>query len=539
MNITISREAEGARLLDDPHFRGRWRALCECCPWSTSYQLPAFVLAWYRIYGGKFEPVIVTGRDQVGGLAGILCMAVAGDGELVGAGATQAEYQTWVSRPESAGEFALGAVVALRREFPGRVVEFRYLPPGVPLDWLADPLVRSGAVLTKKPRPLLRFAEMSDDSLNKTNNKKRLKGLKKLGGLDFRKLSGADELAAVFDEFASFYDLRLGAMHGTEPFAQDPLKKQFQLELMKEPGLLHATILKAGDRLASAHINVRDGKQIHLNLVGYNPLLAKHSPGKFHIHMLTQMLIAEGCEEMDLTPGGDPYKERFANAHDTAYVLSFYPTMASRLKGIAHTRAEAWARRGLGALHIHPARARDALADLRSGHLHASVAKRIRNRFSSRQPIKLHPLSIPPKSDQSSPLNGFRRDSIDDLLTYRPNGSGWSRKRFLLDSMNRLEEGQHPYTRVRDGRLVYLGWMIERPSAVFVSRVLPGVELPANHALILALRSYGANNETELESRCLETMLGDLSRTQGIEGTIAIVSSERPSGWRLEPAGRQ
>lgn len=524
MNITISRGADGSRLLEDPQFRARWAALCERCPWSTSYQLPAFTLAWYRIYAGKFEPVIVTGRDQAGELCGVLCMAVSLDeGELVAAGTTQAEYQTWVSGPESAGEFALGAVLALRREFSNQVLEFCYLPPGVPLNWLADRRVRSGVVLTKKPRPLLRFARMSDDSLNKTNNKKRLKGLKKLGGLAFRKLTGADELAAVFDEFASFYDLRLGAMHGIEPFAQDPLRKSFQLELMKEPGLLHATILKAGDRLASAHINVRDGKQLHLNLIGYNPLLAKHSPGKFHIHMLSQMLIAEGCEELDLTPGGDPYKERFANAHDRAHVLSFHPTMGSRLKGVVQSRSEAWARRGLRALHIHPARARDALADLRSGHLHASLAARIRDRANSRRPIKLYALSIPAEPDAVAPTEDFRRDSIDDLLAYHPVDGGLPRKRFLLDAMNRLEEGQHPYTCVRDGRLIYVGWMIERPSAVFVSRVLPGVELPANHALILALGSHRAANEPKLESACLAAMLGDLSRTSGIERAMVVV----------------
>jgi len=65
--------------------------------------------------------------------------------------------------------------------------------------------------------------------------------------------------------------------------------------------------------------------------------------------------------------------------------------------------------------------------------------------------------------------------------------------------------------------------MIERPSAVFVSRVLPGVELPANHALILALGSHRAANEPKLESACLAAMLGDLSRTSGIERAMVVV----------------
>ena len=283
--------------------------MCERCPWCTSYQSPAFAGPWYRVYAEKFEPLILIARRDTSLLCGILCLAVsADDGAVVAAGANQAEYQSWVSDAECGNEFALAAVLAIRREFPSSLLEFRYLPPAAPLDWLRDSRLRSRFVLSKKSRPLLQFPKMTN-SLFKANNRKRLKGLKKLGEMEFRRLTSPEELAAILDEFMDFYDLRLGAMHGMEPFARDPLKKSFQLELMKEPGLLHVTVLMAGNLLASTQLNVCDRKQLHLNLIGYNPMLAKHSPGKFHIHMLSQMLIAQGCQELDLTPGGDPYKE--------------------------------------------------------------------------------------------------------------------------------------------------------------------------------------------------------------------------------------
>ena len=242
------------------------------------------------------------------------------------AGTPQSEYQTWISDPGIGNEFALAAVLAVQAAFPNATLKFRYLPPLTPLGWLASSKFRASSLLTEKPRPLLKFTEITSNSLQKANNKKRLKGLKKLGDLEFKRLTTPDQLQSIMDEIALFHDLRQLAMHGLEPFREDSLKKRFHIELMKQPNFLHVTTLKAGDQLAAVQINVRDRNEIHLNFVAYNPMLAKHSPGKFHIHLLTQMLTEEGFEQLDLTPGGDPYKERFANAHDKAYSLTLYPT---------------------------------------------------------------------------------------------------------------------------------------------------------------------------------------------------------------------
>jgi len=537
INVTISRGSAGAQLLEQPAFSAQWSELCERCAWSTSYQSPAFVGTWYRIYSGVFEPVIVIAQTAASALRGILCLAVSReDGRLVAAGEVQSEYQCWVSDAEAGNEFALQAVLAVRREFPEQVLEFRHLPPSVPLEWLTDPRLRSRSVLTKKPRPLLRFAQMGSDSLNKTNNKKRFKGLKKLGEMEFRRLTRASELEAVFHDFATCYDLRLGAMHAHEPFAQDPLKKAFHLELMKEPGLLHASILTVGDLLASMHVNVCDRKQLHLNLIAYNPLLGKHSPGKFHIHLLSQMLIAEGYKELDLTPGGDPYKERFANAHDTAFVLSLHPTATSQLKTFIESRGDAWARRALGALQIFPARARDTLQSLRDSRI-KDVWPRIRDQISSRRQIMIYVRPITREMDRQETPGDFRRDAIEDLLAYRPIPGGLSRKRFLLDALNRLEEGQHLYSCVRHNQLLYAGWVMERPSEVFVSRILPGFKLPAADALITGLNACGPAPESQLGSACLRAMFADLSGTKGIERTAMGVASGQNQIPLLEEAG--
>jgi CelD/BcsL family acetyltransferase involved in cellulose biosynthesis len=532
--VTIIRGQSAVGLLRDPTFTADWAQLCDRCPWSTSYQLPAFAGTWYRVYAEGYESLLVTSRKDSGALSGLMCLAAArSGGEPVFAGASQSEYQTWISDPEIGDEFALAAALAIRAAFPSSTLEFRYLPPSAPLQWLTDPRIRSGALLTEKRRPLLRFAEMSADSLRKTNNKKRLKGLKKLGELEFARLRSPEQLAAILDHVALFHDLRQLAMHGLEPFAGDPMKKQFHLELMKEPGLLHVTALKAGDQLAAAQINLCDRKQIHLNLMTYNPMLARHSPGKFHIHMLSQMLVEEGFEDLDLTPGGDPYKERFANTHDAAYVLRLFPTRTARLRGLLRDRMEQGARKALGILRIHPARAKaawEAVKEARSKPFARLPISRIGRALGFARVTDCYTIEVTPNRQANEAMIAVGKDAIEDLMKYRRGPGEISRKRFLFAAMNRLEEGQRAFTTVEDGRLRHVGWLMERPTEAFAARTCPGVSIPPNHALIVSLISLCPEREAAMRSACLTSMLGELGRAKGVSHALIVLS---PSDRRL------
>ena len=84
-NITISRGSTTAQLLGNPAFCGEVDGIVRPLHWSTTYQSPAFLRAWYRIYATKFEPVIVTAYSSNSELCGVLCLAVSQEtGRLVG-----------------------------------------------------------------------------------------------------------------------------------------------------------------------------------------------------------------------------------------------------------------------------------------------------------------------------------------------------------------------------------------------------------------------------------------------------------------------
>ncbi len=527
-DVAISRGADAVALLDSPTFIAQWSDLCDRCPWSTAYQRPAFAHSWYRVYADRFEPILIVAQDS-SSLTGILCLAQSTvDDRLVVAGTPQSAYQAWVCDPRDGNEFALAAVIAARARFPHASIEFRHLPPLAPTSWLSDARVASRALLTPKRRPLLRFADLPVDPLQKPNNRKRLKVFRKSGELEFRRLHQPQELESILDELIAFYELRQFAMNGIEPFTSDPLKRPFHLELMRQPNLLHVTTLSVGGRLASAHINIIEPRHVCLNLIAYNPLFGKHSPGKFHMHLLTRMLIAEGCDQVDLTPGGDPYKERFANAHDTAHMLSIFATRRGRMGGFCRASLERGARHALKSLNVHPAKAKAALAtageltrNARPDRLIGHAMRLIR----PRRGLKLFITSVQAMSDAPASPGIVHVNAFVDLMSYRPQPHAVSRQRFLRDAIERLDEGQCCYTQLEDGRLVHVGWLMKRPTEAFVSTRFPGLVLPSRHALVTAMQSLCSADRPDRVAVCLRAMLDDVSNDEGIEH-LAFASSD-------------
>jgi hypothetical protein len=71
----------------------------------------------------------------------------------------------------------------------------------------------------------------------------------------------------------------------------------------------------------------------------------------------------------------------------------------------------------------------------------------------------------------------FHFDSWDDLQTYVP-GPGESREALLTLWRDRLDAGEHVYTRIENGSLAIYGWMIERQSSCFLTDVRQRIEMP-------------------------------------------------------------
>lgn len=329
LHVEIVQAGRATALLNDETFRTAWLHLWERCPWGTAFQRPDFGSVWYAVYAERFAPVLILSHDATGELCGLLPLARSWDGRrLVAAGAHQAEYQVWLALPEIGDAFSRLALRAVRTAWPSARMTLQHLPPGTPRAWLADPEMQRMCRLTSHRRPLWHLGDGTQvaRSLKKRGNRNRINRLRREGTLEFRRLDDADELEARIDEIIRCYDARQMVLHGSAPFRNDPLKRAFHLALARQTDLLHATVLTVGQRLASANLNIRGAGEVHLGIPAHNPLWVRHSPGKLHKLFLAELLVREGCDRIDLTPGDDPYKDHFANDADEVHTLSLFPS---------------------------------------------------------------------------------------------------------------------------------------------------------------------------------------------------------------------
>lgn len=367
-------------LLASPGFLLDWQELEAVCPWGTPFQSSHFVLTWLRHYRARFAPVVVTSRRPEGGLSGLLVLAASLERDaLVVAGAHQAEYQAWLARPESQHDFVIRAVCALDEVLPGQDLQFKYLPRGLPVRELLELApFRERAVLEAHARPLMRLDEAQvRESLRKKSNKSRVARLQRLGPLAFARLTDPQDFAAVFDEVIASYDARQCVMKGVQPFAQDPCKKPFHLDLMRaRPDFLHVTATTLAGRVIAAHIGVVGRDEVHLSILCHSDMHASQSPGKLHLLRLGELLLQEGKSVLDLTPGGDPWKERFANAHDEVYALTVFRSAAARRLQRLRLGATRVAKSVARAVGISPSGVRRAIQDFRRRWIHGGGLKR-------------------------------------------------------------------------------------------------------------------------------------------------------------------
>ncbi|MCX2742204.1 GNAT family N-acetyltransferase [Pontibacter anaerobius] len=465
--IQLLTGGEVLELLRNKRFLTAWDELFQSCPWATIFQGKEYVTTWYSMYHKLFLPILVKaerGEKLVGLLAlGKYCD---GSGLIVGAGAKHAEYQTWLAEPSNGEEFVQSALYEIQKIFPKSDIHLKFLPDKTPLSWTkSNPIWRKTCVLRRFTQPLLLINEVSiTKELRKKNRREKINRLNKLGKLKFERITDSLHFSSVINELITQNDFRKVAMYNIAYFEVDPLKKSFLLALF-EQNLFHATVLKLNNQIIASNISIADRGWAHLwGLSSHAPSFGKYSPGILHFLLLGQQLAKEGYKVLDLTPGDDPYKYGLATEHAEAHELRISGSLPSYAKDMAIVLV--W--RYLGRLGInrkvlkyklvkkvHRAKERfRVMLELGPVQLAKSLLYRPGSAGKQQATYQLWPATAPPPAQ-----GGIRRDSLDDLLLYRPARAQVSRWEFLEEAMVRFETRQHSYTLAEEGRLLLCVWL--------------------------------------------------------------------------------
>ncbi|QRM27239.1 GNAT family N-acetyltransferase [Microvirga sp. VF16] len=528
--LELARTDTAWDLLRSIDFREAWSELARICPWSTACQSWEFADAWLSAYQGTYEPLLVIQYNEIGRLIGLLPLAVKRGRETIEhVGAHQAEYQVWLATEINASSFIELALDELSKAYPGRRLQLQYLPPGSPMDW-CTPQSRWGSrsILQKKRRPLLTLGSGSpaEISLRKKSNKSRISRLKKNGRLSLVTLETKEQLEGVLSTIADYCDLRQGAINASLPFKNDPLKREFYLRLMEKSGVVHASALMVGGTLAAANIGLINRASVDLGVVVHSPFLAEHSPGKILILMLAQELGRQGFRTLDLTPGGEMYKDRSADQYDQVYVLSIYfdrlkharDALLSSIRIVAKEllgkRSQSVATiishvRRLGLRHILINTVRSSLRSiLGTNHtIYYAVSREEANRAQSQ--------SI------------FRVNCISDLLCYEPaSHAECSKSEFLMSASQRLQEGDCSYTLVENNILLHCSWISPHNSCRIEIRN-PSSDSLSSSCLIWDDYTHPQASERNLSRLSLEQRLHDAVALTTAQNIIVQIGARK------------
>ena len=360
------------------------------------------------------------------------------------------------------------------------MLRLKYVPADAPLvELMTVPELAQRMMIVSHSRPIARVAEAAiDDTFRKSSNKSRINRLKRLGELKFERLRDIGELDRHLDDLIEMYEFRQGAAHGALPFEGDNLKREFHRRLMAEhPELIHATVFTCGDKLIAGHFGFASGtRDVHVAILAYSPFHAAHSPGKLALMYLIRRLREDGIAALDLTPGGDPWKERFATHHDTVYEATLYPSVVARTTVILQREFAARAKSVLARVGLTPARFRRCVELVRRPPWRGAL-RRLHDIIGKSIELQVYAIDLRGKTElpvSSKPT----RDSLADLLKFFPAEPWQSRQHFLTSAMTRLEKGEHVYTFCSDTKLLHHGWLINNQQMSFASEVDTMIKFP-------------------------------------------------------------
>lgn len=549
ISIEVLKSSDAERALISEEFLETWQALYTSCSWATVFQSVDFCALWYRIYKDHFSPLLVTGTDENGDLIGLLALAVDDTrGEIVAAGAHQAEYQVWIATSDAADAFIEAALDALQKNFPNRLLRFLFLPPRSPIGWLENKQGWGGrCALRTMPRPLMEIGDGGKfkESLRKKSNRSRLNRLEGTGKVQLKQIIDAQELEAIFDEIITFGDFRLGAVQRVPvSYERDSLKKAFYTQMLQVPHLLHATVLKIDQQIISAHVGQYNRDEVMLGVFTHSPLFAKHSPSKLHLLMLGMKLAGEGIPVFDLTPGGE-YKDRFATRYDDAYILTVFFNRAQYLRYKAVRNIAEAGKKLIAAANITPEQAkqlaergRHKLKHIKVGTLPAKASRILKKASWHTSEMRIYSMDVAAARNRPRPQL-MNRDNLQDLLAFEIT-EAWqpTMHQFLSGALGNLEAGMHVYTRVEDGRLLHYGWLNEHHRKLFIAEVGQTLYFPPNTVTLGNSYTHQQARGRGLFRDAVSQMLHDAADIPGTEEIyIWVMTDNQASRHVMEKLG--
>jgi len=548
--VSIRVGASVRSLISEASFVSRWEELARRDGKFTALQEPAFVSSWYRTNETRFEPIALIGVDSNEQLVGLMLLArLHGSDALVHAGDIHADYSGWLALPEIDERFVIECLIIVKNELRPKAWAWNHLTPGSPIGFLrSQRLIENGifASYRTEQSPILNLDDPERlAQLAKTKSiRNQLNRLKKKGGFRLERVRDRERTRQLMRPLSTQCDFRQEAIHNVRPFADNPQKEPFFLARQEFPESNHFSVLWSGGRPVSFQFGTSGKGTMLLGLTAYDPTESRNSPGKLHLIELAGMLREEGFRTLDLTPGGDQYKEFLSNGSYELVKPAFFFSRTARLGFHVLGAARAYAKKILAATNVSPEAPQRVISWVRAApaRLKRVTPRRLASRIHRvfHQDVTYLQYTIDCSRCAAA---GTERDpevhiqQFEDLLAFRATDPLFGRRDLLLEAMKRFSVGETLYSICREGRLAHYGWLFRGARKHRLQGVNATFDSPPDSAVLYGFFTDPEHRGRGLYQRTLRQILRDLALDGVRTAYIGVLKDNLSSRRAIEAAG--
>jgi hypothetical protein len=356
--------------------------------------------------------------------------------------------------------------------------------------------------------------------------------------VDFRRLTDIEQIRDHLGSIIAMYDFRQGAANDSCPFLDDPNKEAFLLDWAEQSAdkELHISCLTLNEQTIAAHIGLTCDAETQLAILAYSPEHGACSPGKLQVYHTARMLAEEGRAYLDLTPGGDPWKERFATEHDTVLALDVHPSATTAARIRVSDQLNRHVRSILRGLGVSPTRLKTLLQAARR----LATGELLKSLRPAQIEYRLYRVAL-----QGLPVSSRDGDvhvnDLRQLTLYDPDQRQPGRQSYLARALARLESGDSIYSMADEARLLCSARLSGPRTNTYVAEAEQELQFPRPSHLIDDLYFHPDIREGRDAAILLQHILSDL-KEDGAEAAYlcvnkANVNDDWPKALGFEAVG--
>lgn len=469
LQTKLIKDEDAIALLTSPDFQSEWKKLATQSVGFTQLQEADFLTTWYSHYSEIFAPIFIFSRNAKNEMVGLIALAWHKEKKyLVHAG--NAEYHGWLSIEEATIPFLKDMFRIVIDELKVEKWSWNWMPSGLNAASLQAAASEEMSLLVEEegsPIWELDNEEKLKKLLKSRSLRSKFNRYKKRGEYRYEIINTPERIREILEIAQYQCDLRREAMNNSRPFAEDPFKIDFCSALMNFSNKLHVSAMWLDDQLLAFHMGVEDGERVCFGMISYDPSESKQSPGTLLIIELAKHLKESGYKILDMTPGTNSYKDRFANFYETLYRPTIHFSKKSFLKAKVKKSMAKTGKKMLAMAKVDVPTMRKWKTNLGElpSKLKSITPKSIFSSFGNVLLQKdvhfLYEIDLKNEKAFSPTSITLNQQEYLDLLDYQDNEPYLTRRELLIVALEKFAKGDVLFSQKNNGKLQWVGWLKE------------------------------------------------------------------------------